>query len=100
MTKNSSISPIVSSDGVFTITVGGSSSTQASKSKSKSGSVNVPSQRMKPGLAICKGALYLFGGEFEQGSKQYTLNDFYSLGIGMKPTIIDNFHFNFEKFCE
>lgn len=35
---------------------------------------------MKPGLAICKGTLYLFGGEYENGSKQYTLNDFYSLG--------------------
>lgn len=36
---------------------------------------------MKPGLAICKGTLYLYGGEYEDGSKQYTLNDFYSLGM-------------------
>lgn len=72
----------VSTDGVFTITVGGSSSSQAVRSKAKLSSVNVPSQRMKPGLAICKGTLYLFGGEYENGSKQYTLNDFYSLGKG------------------
>lgn len=73
---------LVSSDGVFTLAVGGSTSNQKSKSKTnKSDDANVPSQRMKPGLAICKGSLYLFGGEFESGSKQYTLNDFYSLGI-------------------
>ena len=72
---------IVSSDGVFTITVGGGPSAQSSKTKAKSdSSVNVPSQRMKPGMAICKGTLYLFGGEYENGSKQYTLNDFYALG--------------------
>lgn len=72
---------IVSSDGVFTITVGGSSSSaQTAKSKSKSTNANVPSQRMKPGLAISKGTLYLYGGEYESGSKQYTLNDFYALG--------------------
>lgn len=61
-------------------TVGGSSSAQTSKTKLKSENYNVPSQRMKPGLAICKGTLYLYGGEYENGSKQYTLNDFYSLG--------------------
>lgn len=72
----------VSSDGVFTITVAaGSSSAPVSKAKSKSENYNVPSQRMKPGLAICKGTLYLYGGEYENGSKQYTLNDFYSLGM-------------------
>lgn len=32
-------------------------------------------------MAICKGNLYLFGGEYEEGSKQYTLNDFYSLDL-------------------
>lgn len=72
--------PIVSSDGVFTITVGGGSSSQVSKTKAKTGNANIPSQRMKPGMAICKGTLYLFGGEYENGSKQYTLNDFYALG--------------------
>lgn len=74
------------------MTVGGSTSNQSSKSKSeKSESFNVPSQRMKPGLAICKGTLYLFGGEYENGDKQYTLNDFYSLGAF--------FHFIILQFC-
>lgn len=36
---------------------------------------------MKPGLTICKGSLYLYGGEYENGSKQYTFNDFYALGM-------------------
>lgn len=91
---------LVSSDGVFTITVGGSSSGQASKTKTKSSSVNVPSQRMKPGLTICKGNLYLFGGEYENGSKQYTLNDFYSLGIDFYSRILSIFFYvstSFEK---
>lgn len=39
----------VSTDGIFTITVGGSSSNQTSKSKSKTTNLNVPSPRMKPG---------------------------------------------------
>ncbi|XP_031635184.1 kelch domain-containing protein 4 [Contarinia nasturtii] len=72
----------VSSDGVFTITVGGSSSSsQKVKSASKLEGHNAPSPRMKPGMAICKGTLYLYGGEYENGSKQYTLNDFYSLDL-------------------
>lgn len=66
-------------DGVFTMSVGGSKEGPASKSK-QIALTNTPSPRMKPGLAVCKGNLYLYGGEFESGSKQFTLNDFYSLG--------------------
>lgn len=71
----------VTTDGVFTMTVGGTSK-QGSDGKSKTNEVatNIPSPRMKPGMAICKGHLYLYGGEVENGSKHYTLNDFYSLG--------------------
>lgn len=71
----------VTSNGVFTMTVGGSSGpSQSSATRSKSTDPESPSARMKPGLAISKGTLYLYGGEYESGSKQYTLNDFYSLG--------------------
>lgn len=70
----------VSTDGVFTMTVGAAKETTASQSTSTNVTANMPSPRMKPGLTICKGHLYLYGGEFENGSKQYTLNDFYSLG--------------------
>lgn len=80
MTSHHFLFCVVSTDGVFTITVGGSTSSQTSKTKAKTDNANVPSQRMKPGMAICKGTMYLFGGEYESGSKQYTLNDFYALG--------------------
>lgn len=39
-----------------------------------------PSPRMKCGMVVCKGHLYVYGGEVEQGKHQYTLNDMYSLG--------------------
>lgn len=71
----------VTSDGIFTMTVGAASKdVSTSKSQSNDSAANTPSARMKPGLAICKGQIYLYGGELENGSKQYTLNDFYSLG--------------------
>lgn len=40
----------------------------------------VPSPRINPGLVVKHGVLYLFGGMFEDGDRQYTLNDFYKLG--------------------
>lgn len=72
----------MSTDGIFTMTVGGSAGpSQTNKPKGKSSTAaDTPSARMKPGLAISKGTLYLYGGEYENGSKQYTLNDFYALG--------------------
>lgn len=70
----------MTSDGIFTMTVGAAKSVSTSTSQSNDSAANVPSPRMKPGLTICKGQLYLYGGELENGSKQYTLNDFYSLG--------------------
>ncbi|XP_055844133.1 kelch domain-containing protein 4 [Episyrphus balteatus] len=81
-------------DGVFTITVGGSSSAAPKmpslfKTPSKTG----PSPRMNPGLCVCKGTLYMFGGIFEEDNKQYTYNDFYSLDLhklGAWKTIIPN----------
>lgn len=72
----------VSTDGVFTITVGGSSSSTKLIENSKSPRIarDSPSPRMNCGMAICKGVLYMYGGLFEEGNKQYTLSDFYSLG--------------------
>lgn len=72
----------LSSDGVFTVTIGPSTaaqSTQKSMAKTKS-STNSPSLRMKAGLVVCKGTLYLYGGIYEEENKQHTLADFYSLG--------------------
>lgn len=74
--------PTVSSDGVFTMVVGGSNQDKPSDATLKSSvtSCNLPAPRMKPGLVVCKGILYLYGGVFEDGDKQYTLSDFYSIG--------------------
>jgi hypothetical protein len=35
---------------------------------------------MNCGLAVKHGLLYLYGGLIEDGDKQFTLSDFYSLG--------------------
>jgi hypothetical protein len=35
---------------------------------------------MNCGLAVKRGLLYLYGGLVEEGDKQFTLSDFYSLG--------------------
>lgn len=75
----------VSTDGVFTMVIGGGSSSEiASKVDSKGALVaanNIPSPRMKVGLVVVKGTLYLYGGVREEGDKQYTLADFYSLDL-------------------
>lgn len=39
-----------------------------------------PCPRINPGLAVKHNILYLYGGMFEDGNREYTLNDFYSLG--------------------
>lgn len=41
---------------------------------------NVPSPRMKCSMVVCGEQLYLYGGIVEDGSKQTTMADFYSLG--------------------
>lgn len=73
----------VSTDGVFTMVIGGgSSSATASKVDTKLvAAANIPSPRMKVGLVVVKGTLYLYGGVREEGDKQYTLADFYSLDL-------------------
>jgi len=69
--------------GAFTIssTVGGESSTSESKgsAEEKLKDVFIPSARFGSGLAFKGGTLYLFGGTFEDGEKDITLKDFYSL---------------------
>lgn len=46
-----------------------------------------PAPRMNAGLAICNGILYIYGGSYEEGSRQYTLSDFYSINL----TKLDSF---------
>ncbi|RXG70941.1 Kelch domain-containing protein 4 [Armadillidium vulgare] len=75
---------IVSDDGVFTVTVGPSSKGPLEdefSTRSKSKNIFTPPPRINPGMVVKKGILYLYGGMFEEGDKQLTLNDFYSLDL-------------------
>lgn len=76
----------VTSDGIFTITVAGSSNANTTLPKVPSlfpnrRPKNVPSPRMNPGLCVCKGTLYIYGGLYEEDNKQYTFNDFYAIDL-------------------
>ncbi|XP_065359382.1 kelch domain-containing protein 4 [Calliphora vicina] len=76
----------VKTDGIFTITVAGPSSASAALPKVPSlfpnrRPKNVPSPRMNPGVCVCKGTLYIYGGLSEEDNKQYTFNDFYALDL-------------------
>ncbi|PSN46470.1 hypothetical protein C0J52_06872 [Blattella germanica] len=75
---------VISDDGIFKVTMGPatSSSQQASaESVGDSQQIFSPSPRMNCGLAVKHGILYLYGGLVEDGPKQYTLSDFYSLDL-------------------
>lgn len=70
------------SDGVFTVTVGGSSApAKCSKKDGKAIPINGPSPRSHVGLAFSKGQLYVYAGLYELDDRQYTLTDFYSLDV-------------------
>lgn len=72
----------VSDDGIFTVKVGpvlvDQEPSQSTAVKNKMS--NNPHPRMNAGLVVKHGILYLYGGIFEEGDKQYTLSDLYSLG--------------------
>merc|ERR1739838_38926 len=75
---------VVSDDGAFTVTIGPSASTQGasdSANASKGVDVFVPPPRINCGMAVKRGVLYMYGGMYEDGDKQLTLNDFYSLDL-------------------
>lgn len=68
----------------FTVTVGGPSKSSVSNSPKKlpeGHNIGFPSPRMNTGMVICNKMLFLYGGLFEQGHRQYTLSDFYSLDV-------------------
>lgn len=77
----------ISDDGIFKVTVGPSSSTTLNSNKNVESRESVvknsfqPSPRINCGLAIKHGQLYLYGGMFEDGDKQITFNDFYSVDL-------------------
>ncbi|XP_067004041.2 kelch domain-containing protein 4 [Anabrus simplex] len=83
-TASEPASTIVSDDGVFQVTVGPATSTSEvlpTSSTSPQQQHFVPSPRMNCGLAVKHGTLYLYGGMVEDGDRQFTLSDFYSLDL-------------------
>lgn len=74
----------VSDDGVFKVTVGPSveSAQNTSCRLNKDEVVSFqPSPRINCGLAIKHGILYLYGGMFEDGDKEVTYCDLYSIDL-------------------
>lgn len=75
---------VVADDGIFTVTVGptpvSSGQQQSARTQGDVPLVFQPSPRMNCGLAVKHGTLYLYGGMVEDGAKQLTLCDFYSIG--------------------
>ncbi|KAJ1525351.1 hypothetical protein ONE63_010168 [Megalurothrips usitatus] len=74
----------ISDDGVFKVTMGPALSNSTTTGSTENGSspvVFMPSPRMSCGLVVKHGVLYLFGGMKEDGDRQFTFNDFYSLDL-------------------
>ena len=73
-------------DGIFTVTVaapqsGASTSNTAETVSDVRSECFTPCPRMNPMLCVRHGTLYLYGGVFEDGDRQVTLSDFYSLDL-------------------
>lgn len=68
-------------DGIFTITVAGPKQESTATKSTSQLDVGGPSPRMNAAIAVVRHNLWIFGGSYEQGSRQYTLCDFYSLDI-------------------
>lgn len=76
------VKTVVHDDGIFTVSVGGPSKTTSStQMETETVDLGGPSPRMNAGIVICKGLLYIYGGLYESGSRQYTLSDFYSIDL-------------------
>lgn len=69
----------------FTVTVGGPSTRSSASSKHEpqieGHNKGFPSPRMNAGITVINKNLYLYGGIYEQGHRQYTLSDFYCLDL-------------------
>uniref|UniRef100_A0A1L8DAQ5 Kelch domain-containing protein 4 n=1 Tax=Nyssomyia neivai TaxID=330878 RepID=A0A1L8DAQ5_9DIPT len=92
--KDVEMEKVESTVGAFTVTVATKVPDKASGHKAPVDEHFIePSPRSHCGMAICKGTLFLFGGTVEEGSKDITLGDFYSIDL-QKPTtwktIIEN----------
>jgi len=73
-------------DGIFTVTVaapqsGASTSNTTETVSDLQSECFMPCPRMNPMLCVRHGTLFLYGGVFEDGDRQVTLSDFYSLDL-------------------
>jgi len=73
-------------DGIFTVTVAGPQSTMSTSDTAEAACCMqtdsfVPCPRMNPLLCVRHGTLFLYGGVLEDGDRQITLSDFYSLDL-------------------
>ena len=74
-------------DAVFKITVGPQSSnivtdnSEGASDNAELTEVFMPSPRMNALMVVKNNQLFLYGGIYEDGDKQYTLSDFYSLDL-------------------
>lgn len=73
----------IADDGIFKVTLGPSKSDATTSIEQKPYDTKIfqPSGRMNCGLAVKHGCLYLYGGMFEDGDKQITYCDLYSLDL-------------------
>ncbi|XP_076470965.1 kelch domain-containing protein 4-like [Babylonia areolata] len=83
-----SSTPAGAEGGVFTVTIGPQSEAMSGVPSSSGGAAGgeveklfVPCPRMSPCLAVKAGVLYLYGGKFEVGDREFTLCDFHCLDL-------------------
>lgn len=78
-------SVVVEDDGIFTVTIGPASSRIGSSLPEISSMAITEEKKFRPlprinaGMAVKHNVLYLYGGMVEEGEREYTLRDFYSL---------------------
>ncbi|KAI0236404.1 Kelch domain-containing protein 4 [Lamellibrachia satsuma] len=76
---------VVHTDSVFTVTIGPQGGSSMRSVEGGDGCVCsapfVPRARMNSMLAVKNGVLYMYGGLYEEGDKQLTLSDIYSLDL-------------------
>lgn len=81
-TAPADIKTVVHDDGIFTVSVGGPSQSKSStQMETETVDFGGPSPRMNTGIVVCKGLLYIYGGMYERGNRQYTLSDFYCIDL-------------------
>lgn len=66
-------------DGIFTVTIGPAQTSVTQEQEISQTDIFMPCPRINAALAVKHNILYLYGGMFEDGDRQYTLNDLYSL---------------------